>query len=144
MKYCKYCNKEVSLSDKSHWVRKLSRTNVSGYSEMCRFRIREYDRTSMKKKPDVYRDRKLKSKFGISLAQYNELLKYQNEVCAICNQKCKVRLAVDHNHITKEIRGLLCGSCNRAIGSLKVDSLDIKLLESAIEYIKGSNNANEN
>jgi len=56
-------------------------------------------------------------------------------ICDICQQKCPSgnNLALDHNHKTKEIRGLLCVNCNRGLGNFK-DS--ILLLGKAIEYLK--------
>jgi len=64
----------------------------------------------------------LKRRYGITLEKYNELLKKQNGGCAICGAKPKTRsLNVDHNHITKQVRGLLCHLCNRALGQLKAD-----------------------
>jgi Recombination endonuclease VII len=82
-------------------------------------------------------------KFGLDDKQYNKILFQQNNCCAICktdvghysksNKKC--RLAVDHDHKTGKVRGLLCNSCNRALGLLK-DS--ITNLHSAIVYLKGS------
>ena len=68
--------------------------------------------------------------------RYQELLQAQEYCCAICkrNQKdFKRKLAVDHDHCTGEVRGLLCDSCNGGIGKLK-DSID--LLETAIIYLK--------
>lgn len=79
-------------------------------------------------------DTKIKRIFGISLNDYNELLKKQNEVCAICGNKEKngKKLSIDHCHATKKVRGLLCGSCNRALGLLKDNTL---FLQKAIEYL---------
>lgn len=84
----------------------------------------------------------LKLKFGITPEQYNELLESQNYCCAICNEKENVihartkeviKLAVDHCHKTKKIRGLLCNRCNFGIGYFK-DS--IELLRNAIKYLE--------
>lgn len=78
---------------------------------------------------------KRKSAFGITLADYNAMLEKQNHQCAICgkspeqNQK---RLAVDHCHTTNKIRGLLCSTCNKAIGLF---SDNIPQLQSAIQYL---------
>ena len=61
----------------------------------------------------------------------------QNGVCAICGEVNVAgrRLAVDHNHETGQVRGLLCCSCNRGIGFLR-DHTDI--LESAVNYLKSN------
>jgi hypothetical protein len=75
----------------------------------------------------------LKFYFGITIEQYEKLLIKQNGRCAICQgTNGRLRLAVDHNHKTNEVRGLLCGPCNRALGLLKDSS---KLLAQAIIYL---------
>ncbi len=62
----------------------------------------------------------LLSKFGINNDQYEAMLEEQNHLCLICNNKddCGRRLAVDHCHTTGKIRGLLCTTCNTALGLL--------------------------
>jgi hypothetical protein len=56
--------------------------------------------------------------FGITQAQYDEMLIQQEGVCAICRrpQSGRNRLAVDHDHNTGKVRGLLCSMCNAALG----------------------------
>lgn len=79
---------------------------------------------------------RLKSLYGITVEEYEELSAHQNHVCWICGKKETTKdgyLHVDHCHKTGKIRGLLCGLCNRGIGALG-DS--IELLEKAIEYLK--------
>jgi hypothetical protein len=58
---------------------------------------------------------------GLTIAQYDELLEAQGGVCAICGRPPKNRrLAVDHNHKTGKIRGLLCWVCNlKVLGRLE-------------------------
>lgn len=73
--------------------------------------------------------------FGLTKEKYNALLVSQNGVCAICkkpNTKER-RLAVDHNHETNVVRGLLCHNCNLAVGNLK-DS--VYNAEQLLEYLK--------
>lgn len=56
--------------------------------------------------------------YGITLDQYNELLNRQNNRCGVCNKHesdFKTKLAVDHDHQTGEIFGLLCWQCNHKI-----------------------------
>lgn len=59
-------------------------------------------------------------KFGISLDEYNSILDRQFGVCAICHgvEKTGRSLAVDHDHKTNRVRGLLCSKCNTAIGQI--------------------------
>lgn len=82
----------------------------------------------------------LKRTYSLSYPEYEEIFLFQGGRCGICwnknlkNQPKKVRLlAVDHNHITNKIRGLLCWTCNRAIGMF---SDDPELLEAARKWVK--------
>jgi hypothetical protein len=68
-------------------------------------------------------DYNLKRRYGISLKDYNIKLKKQKGKCAICCSKSrsgKGALHVDHNHITKQVRGLLCDWCNRKLGTVEL------------------------
>jgi hypothetical protein len=59
--------------------------------------------------------------YGLSKEDYRRLLAAQNGLCAVCDEKPERRLCVDHCHATGEVRGLLCGNCNTAIGLLADD-----------------------
>lgn len=83
-----------------------------------------------------HRSNHLKRVYGISVAQYNELLEKQKHCCAVCGKhedEEKKNLAVDHNHITGEIRGLLCNYCNRRIVGRHRDG---DLLRRVADYIE--------
>jgi 23S rRNA G2069 N7-methylase RlmK/C1962 C5-methylase RlmI len=95
----------------------------------------------VKLNPDRKRNNDLKSLFGITLDQYNQMLKEQNGVCAICGKEeseidkrinRKRNLSVDHNHKTNKVRGLLCGKCNKMLG---LSSDNKQILINAIEYL---------
>jgi len=80
---------------------------------------------------------RLKNKYGISLEEYDALLKEQQYRCAIClcnvpSKKYHKYLAVDHDHKTGKVRGLLCSNCNRALGFLKEQ---ITTIQNMITYI---------
>ena len=72
--------------------------------------------------------RRMVARYGISIQDYNNMLKNQDGVCAICGtsklSKNKSRFAIDHCHHTGIVRGLLCTNCNSGIGKLK-DNPDI-------------------
>lgn len=74
-------------------------------------------------------------KFEIQPEEYHQKFINQNGVCDICKQKCsqKEMLSLDHDHDTGAIRGLLCSSCNMALGGFQ-DSP--KMLNQAIQYLK--------
>lgn len=77
----------------------------------------------------------LKSKYNITIEDYNNLLERCDFKCQICQKPHTDTnvLAVDHCHTTKKIRGLLCRSCNTALGHFKDD---VSLLKIAIKYLK--------
>ena len=82
------------------------------------------------------KDQRLQREYGITLEQYEKILAYQNDCCAICKRPAwsmKMSLAVDHCHTSGLIRGLLCMQCNRALGKFQ-DSI-VKLRE-AVAYLE--------
>ncbi len=85
------------------------------------------------------RDYEYRRKFGITLIQYNTLFAQQNGCCAICGvhqTEIRRRFAVDHSHVTSEVRGLLCNRCNLAMGMFEDD---LELLRNVVNYL-GANN----
>lgn len=91
--------------------------------------------------PSMESDRSLRRMFGLNRDQYNEKLKSQNFVCAICEKvETSVdgktgslrKLAVDHCHKSGKIRDLLCWRCNSTLGKLEND---LKLIEKMKVYL---------
>jgi len=150
-KLCKVCKEEKRTSEfykaignfdriankckKCHQQQRKERyiTNRKSELEQCRMyreANREYltSQTTKDKRKNSY----LFKKYGITLEQYNIMIKNQNNTCCICKdvsrqdvrQDTIVALAVDHNHQTGAIRGLLCSKCNVGLGYLK-DSISI-------------------
>lgn len=78
--------------------------------------------------PERYRDIQLRRSYGISLTEYNEMLGRQRGVCAVCRRADERALSVDHCHSTGQVRGLLCGACNRALGILEDDAARVEAL----------------
>lgn len=88
------------------------------------------------------KNQKLKQNYGITLEQYNQMFAEQKGLCAICGEKettknqYKLRqLSVDHNHITGQVRSLLCSNCNLLLGCAK-DNKEI-LLKAILYLSKG-------
>jgi len=105
---------------------KLQNSLPQTYEEVKRHEKNQYYRDHRKAYKLSYSESDLKRKYGIGLLEYSQLLLSQNGKCAICegtdgghrNGEPKA-LAVDHNHKTGKVRGLLCESCNQGIGKLK-------------------------
>ncbi len=92
-----------------------------GSKDGLRARCKACDRQFAIKYKDRVRDRELKRNYGITLDDYRAIFNSQKGVCAICQNPESIAgrtLAVDHDHKTDEIRGLLCSKCNSAIGIL--------------------------
>lgn len=107
---------------------------VALISENTRIAKAQYARAWRAKNPLKAKNSELRKSFGISLAEYEQLLTDQGGVCGVCGKTDEwFSLAVDHCHETSRIRGLLCSQCNRGIGLFR-DSPD--LLEKAAGYLR--------
>lgn len=90
--------------------------------------------------PEKYRNMRLRTLYGISISTYSTMLMKQNGVCAICsrpeicqNQSGARPLNVDHSHRDGQVRGLLCNSCNLALGLMRDD---IDIVDRMANYLK--------
>lgn len=76
--------------------------------------------------------------YGITVAEYDAMLRAQRGGCAICGTtvvgRRRVHWCIDHDHETGEVRGLLCSLCNTGVGSLGDDPV---LLRKAVDYLEG-------
>lgn len=99
-------------------------------------RNKEWRKANPDKCTAIYRRKNLRDKYGLTIEAWEEMAEAQNWRCAICGthkDDLKNNFAVDHDHDTGEVRGLLCYACNRGIGLLK-DSIIV--LSNAVEYLK--------
>ncbi len=155
---CSKCKNEKELSSDNFCKDKYDKSGFTYQCKICRNeKFKQYRRDnpdkiklsnekSTGKRKAFYdselgivssRKAHLKRMYNITLNQYEEMLKKQEGRCMICggtemNYKNKV-LCVDHNHITGQVRGLLCGLCNSGLGKFKEDK---QLLNNAIKYIE--------
>lgn len=100
-----------------------------------------------------WRAHNLKRDFDLTVQQYDDMLAFQNGVCALCGkpQAGGQRLAVDHKHDINtasqaarrvgghsqpydgsKVRGLLCCACNRVVGYLD----NSEWMAKAVEYLR--------
>ena len=153
MKRCTKCNipklilnfskRPASKDGLNHWCKLCVRINNANYRKnniaYVRLKQNEYQRAH----PEKQQNKELKHKFGITKEIYDKLVEKQNGNCAICQEPetskhrdGKIRrLAVDHDHETNKIRGLLCNRCNKGLGIFKDDVL---LLFAAYTYLGGT------
>lgn len=105
--------------------------NLGCKCELCRKAVADYQRES-----GSGRKSSLKHNYGITPEQWDELFESQGGKCASCGdvppEDAKRRFHVDHDHSTGAVRGILCHSCNVALGHLKEDQSRIQALS---EYL---------
>lgn len=68
------------------------------------------------------RAKRLWDNYKLTLEQYDIILQYQGGVCYACGEREPVaerRLAVDHDHKSGLVRGLLCSRCNPVLGKIE-------------------------
>ena len=108
------------------------------YRANHRDKQRDYLREWRKQRTDSSRKYMLKAHYGLTPEQYDELYNAQAGKCKLCNKPPKggpnsQYLVVDHDHTTDKVRGLLCQSCNMAIGLLGDTYEDV---QQALDYLK--------
>lgn len=118
-------------------------TSRKAYQQLPERKIRHQALQNIRRnrQREKYRNEKLGVRFGINLQEYEEMFKAQGGVCAICKKpeeslhhitKEIKRLAVDHDHKTGKIRGLLCFRCNTFIGRCEDD---VSFFSSIVAYL---------
>jgi Recombination endonuclease VII len=72
---------------------------------------------------------------GLTTADYDRMLDAQSGRCAICRAESPLgrgRWHADHDHVTGQVRGLLCNNCNRGIGYFGDDP---QVMTAAARYV---------
>lgn len=84
--------------------------------------------------PEYMRTSMLKRKYGLTPKDFDRMSKEQGGVCAVCKLVPGGKgFYIDHNHETGRVRGLLCFTCNMALGLLKDSAI---VARSAAEYLE--------
>lgn len=140
---CKNCG-----GPKSHRVRK-DRAHLESWCPPCNSAKAKafYKRNPGAKKKYAHnlgqngrKDEQLRAVYNISLNDYNLMLRLQDDKCKTCKKhksEFKRSLAVDHDHTTGKIRGLLCDDCNISLGRLKENFETLLNLAKYIQEHKG-------
>lgn len=143
-KTCSRCGIQKPESEfYKRWDKRRSKRYPTSRCKTCDYE--EHKRWVSSTDPAYHKKRFSKKKcasYGITLDEYNALFVIQDGKCAICNrQETKtlrgnvISLAVDHNHNTGTVRGLLCSHCNTLIGLCREN---VKVLREAILYLERS------
>ena len=110
---CRECGERKSLME--FYVHK-HRSGTKHYDSYCN---------------DCRKMRMVIRRTGVSLHQYRKMVSESAGRCAICWRPYK-RPSIDHCHVTKQVRGVLCTACNSALGLFRDDCAVIKR---ALEYL---------
>lgn len=144
-KVCAACQEELDLSE---FHKDKSRADGRhAYCRSCRSRLnrgyrvsnaiavegrkRQWIRENPEKNRLIWRRSHLKRHYNMTIEEFDALVVAQGNACAICREEKK--LVVDHDHDSGKVRGLLCHSCNIAVGRLG----DGALLQRALNYVGG-------
>lgn len=95
---------------------------------------------------DVPYEQLIRREYGITLADYNALLRKQAHRCAICRRPETVRsssgglrrLSVDHDHVTKTVRGLLCHRCNILVWAFEDNHTTLTAIVAYLDAFRAS------
>ena len=147
-KICSICNESKSIESFSGRRCRQCRTNIAREKlnaspsrlEKRREAVRRWHATHPEESFARYRKAHLQYNFGLTVDAYTAMLENQDNKCAICKKEETFRngtgnivsLAVDHDHETGKVRGLLCKDCNQSIGKFNDDP---ELLYSAYQYL---------
>lgn len=114
---CKECYAKIRSQDPSKHVNLIKITKTK----------KEYDSDYYQANKITFKDNHLKRNYNISIRDYHVLLANQDNRCSICGQTLEesdISFAVDHNHNTGEVRGLLCRNCNTKLGWVEKVSIE--------------------
>lgn len=121
--------------------RKRVRDRAAGLCDKCCKPLTPHHRKTKRLCKNCVSPRPIKGmrfcRYGITDDDYLRMVASQGGVCVICKQpetggRTK-RLSVDHCHASKKVRGLLCGSCNRGLGSFRDDPSRLRAAAAYIE-----------
>lgn len=124
-KVCRDCNQAKSFD--SFPKNRSTRDGLGVYCKSCH---NERTRQSVAAHGGARRYH-LRRKYGIDLADFDRLVRWQGGVCAICREAAPEQ--VDHDHVTGKVRGVLCLNCNAGMGHF---ADDVDVLEQAANYLK--------
>lgn len=125
-------------TDKDHEAFHRDKRRPSGRYTYCKVCVAATCAARRKARPAHDKDWQIQKRYGISLAQFNDMREKQKNVCLICGESCGSgkALSIDHNHATGKVRGLLCSACNLGVGNFRENP---DHLRAAALYLEATN-----
>jgi len=122
--WCKSCDSERV----GEWLKTPNGREAS--------RQKDAKREASGERKEHHRHKAMRTKYGLEPHEFEGLLEAQGSKCVICSDHLAVskgKYAIDHNHDTGSVRGVLCVPCNAAIGLLKDNP---KIIDAASAYLR--------
>ena len=113
-------NKETIRKQNKQWYREnTSKHRDSGkkWVKNNPDKVKEINKRRNKKLSRYRREWDLKKSYNLTLEDYEKLVELCNNQCEICNKNL-IKPCIDHDHQSKQIRGILCNNCNTGLGLL--------------------------
>ena len=134
--FCKACQKLYMQEYQEKNREKLRKQNREAYWQNKEWH-HKYHKNWRKHNARLVRNTNYKRKFGITIDDFDEILKKQGGACALCGKHewNGKRISVDHDHNSGKVRGLLCNRCNTALGAL---GDTVESIEKVLQYLKGN------
>jgi hypothetical protein len=130
---CKVCQRKTKKQDPVKARARVNKWRVKNADKK-----KEYNQKWFAENREKSRSSHLKRAYGLSVSEYEEMLRKQNGVCAICGgSNGEKPLHVDHDHKTGKVRKLLCGACNKALGMVRDNE---SILLKMVKYLLGFRN----
>ena len=142
-KRCAACGEEKPRSE--FYAVSRSESTLRPYCKPCHKARRHaaYQRQGGK---DIPYEQLIKREYGITLADYNAILRKQAHRCAVCRRPETARsrnseprrLSVDYDHVTKIVRGLVCHRCKLLVWAFEDNHVTLHAVEAYVEAFRAS------
>ncbi|SRR5258708_18644159 len=120
-------NRERRLAARREWYRQHKDDELNA--------MKIWRANNLEKHTKITRNSHYANSYGLSVEVVDRAIAMRDGRCDACDQKPnRRRLCIDHDHKTGQVRGMLCGNCNRALGLLKDSAERCEMLR---QYIAG-------
>ena len=126
--YCRNCDTVKPLHEFGR--RSGGRSGRAAYCTSCHTEKSKQSRDRLHGGSRAYH---LERRYGITEAEYDEMVEAQGGFCALCGERPAQH--VDHDHMTGRVRGVLCFCCNQGLGNFR-DRADV--MRAAIDYLQAT------
>jgi len=125
VKRCPRCNETKALED---FHRQPS--GKHGRFSYCKPCSNQYYRGNRKRNYSTEQKRRwqVKTRYRISVSDVEAMVSAQGGRCGLCDSILGDRYHIDHDHLTRKVRGILCHRCNVTIGGLDDPAFQAKVI----------------